>query len=110
MHEKKEVQYSACDYCTSFLSSYLVDTGLAGYRLYQPFFLKDPHQQLPVDCSQQGASRSILQRIKSPLISPAPSSAYCFNFSFASPEIFRAYSSNSPENAATKLCSDSKSA
>ena len=45
MHEKKEVQYSACDYCTSFLSSYLVDTGLAGYRLYQPFFLKDPHQQ-----------------------------------------------------------------
>ena len=53
MHEKKEVQYSACDYCTSFLSSYLVDTGLAGYRLYQPFFLKDPHQQLPVDRSQQ---------------------------------------------------------
>ena len=36
-----------------YLSSYLVDTGLAGYRLYQPFFLKDPHQQLPVDRGQQ---------------------------------------------------------
>ncbi len=38
-----------------FLSSYLIDTGLAGYRLYQPFFLKDPHQHLPVDSGQQRA-------------------------------------------------------